>query len=95
MEKQESKKDSKFILILKQTRILLRSIPSPVVALFVVSVIVMNILANKTLVQTEYLAIDGGILFRSVGIIVIRRPDIDILVASVKRKLPCFISDRL
>ena len=62
MEKQESKKDSKFILILKQTRILLRSIPSPVVALFVVSVIAMNILANKTLVQTEYLAIDGGIL---------------------------------
>lgn len=62
METQETKKGSKFILILKQTRILLRSIPSPVVALFVVSVIAMNILANKTLVQTEYLAIDGGIL---------------------------------
>ena len=44
------------------TKILLRSIPAPVVALFVISVIAMNILANKTLVQTEYLALDGGIL---------------------------------
>ena len=44
------------------TIVLLRSIPAPVVALFVISVIAMNILANKTLVQTDYLAIDGGIL---------------------------------
>ena len=44
------------------SKILLRSIPAPVVALFVISVIAMNILANKTLVQTEYLALDGGIL---------------------------------
>ena len=44
------------------TIILLRSIPASVVALFVISVIAMNILANKTLVQTEYLALDGGIL---------------------------------
>ena len=46
----------------KETVLLLRSIPSPVVALFVTSVIAMNILANKTLYQSEYLAIDGGIL---------------------------------
>ena len=44
------------------TKILLRSIPAPVVALFVISVIAMNILANKTLVQTDYLALDGGLL---------------------------------
>ena len=44
------------------TIILLRSIPAPVVAFFVISVIAMNILANKTLIQTEYVAIDGGIL---------------------------------
>jgi len=44
------------------TVILLRSIPAPVVALFVISIIAMNILANKTLVQTEYLALDGGFL---------------------------------
>ena len=44
------------------TKILLRSIPAPVVALFVISVIAMNILANKTLIQTKYLALDGGIL---------------------------------
>ncbi|MCR5348428.1 MAG: VUT family protein [Bacilli bacterium] len=46
----------------RETVLLLRAIPSPVVALFVLSVIAMNILASKTLVQTEYLAIDGGIL---------------------------------
>ena len=45
-----------------ETVVLMRSIPSAVVALFVISVIAMNLLANKTLVQTEYLAIDGGIL---------------------------------
>ena len=42
--------------------LLLRNIPSPVVALFVIAVITMNLLANKTLYQSEYLAIDGGIL---------------------------------
>ena len=44
------------------TVLLLRAIPSPAVALFVVSVITMNILANKTIYQSEYLALDGGIL---------------------------------
>ena len=43
-------------------RILLRSIPATVVALFAVSVICMNLLANKTLLQTKYIALDGGIL---------------------------------
>ena len=46
----------------KESVVLLRSIPSPVVALFVISVIAMNILANKTIYQSEILAIDGGIL---------------------------------
>jgi len=46
----------------KETVLLLRSIPSPVVALFTLSVVSMNLLANKTLLQVEYLAIDGGIL---------------------------------
>ena len=40
---------------------LLRAIPSVAVALFAVSVVCMNILANKTIVQTEWLALDGGI----------------------------------
>ena len=44
------------------TIILLRSIPASVVALFVISVIAMNILANKTLIQEDWIAIDGGIL---------------------------------
>lgn len=46
----------------EETSVLLRSIPSTVVSLFVVSVICMNLLANKTLLQTEWIALDGGIL---------------------------------
>ena len=46
----------------RETEILLRSIPSIVVSLFVVSVICMNLLANKTLFQNHYIALDGGIL---------------------------------
>ncbi len=45
-----------------ETKILLRSIPTTVVSLFVVSVICMNLLANKTLLQTSWIALDGGIL---------------------------------
>lgn len=48
--------------VFKESVLLLRSIPSPVVALFVISVVAMNILANKTIINIEYLAIDGGIL---------------------------------
>ena len=43
-------------------RILLRSIPATVVTLFVVSVICMNLLANKTLLSLPWIALDGGIL---------------------------------
>lgn len=41
-------------------RLLLRSIPSPVVSIFVLSVVVMNLLANKELVSLPYLALDCG-----------------------------------
>ncbi len=41
---------------------LLRSIPAAIVTLFVVSVISMNLLANKTLLQLDWIALDGGIL---------------------------------
>ena len=47
---------------IREWKLLFRSIPSMVVALFVVSVICMNLLANKTIVQTEWLALDGGIV---------------------------------
>ena len=43
-------------------RLLLRSIPATAVSLFVVSVICMNLLANKTLLQLDWIALDGGIL---------------------------------
>lgn len=46
----------------KEFKILLRSIPATVVSLFVVSVICMNLLANKTLIKLDWIALDGGIL---------------------------------
>jgi len=47
---------------LSEFKILLRSIPATVVSLFVVSVVCMNLLANKTLLQLDWIALDGGIL---------------------------------
>ena len=47
---------------LTEFKLLLRAIPADVVALFVVSVICMNLLANKTLLQLDWIALDGGIL---------------------------------
>lgn len=41
-------------------RVLLRSVPALVVSLFIVSVIMMNLLANKELVSWKYLALDCG-----------------------------------
>ena len=46
----------------EETTVLLRCIPAPVVSLFVVSVICMNLLANKTLLKLDWIALDGGIL---------------------------------
>lgn len=43
-------------------KLLLRAIPATAVTLFVVSVICMNLLANKTLLQLDWIALDGGIL---------------------------------
>jgi uncharacterized PurR-regulated membrane protein YhhQ (DUF165 family) len=46
----------------KESKILLRSIPATVVTLFAISVVSMNLLANKTLLQLDWIALDGGIL---------------------------------
>jgi uncharacterized PurR-regulated membrane protein YhhQ (DUF165 family) len=46
----------------KESKILLRSIPATVVTLFAVSVVCMNLLANKTLLKLDWIALDGGIL---------------------------------
>lgn len=46
----------------EETMLLLRCVPATVVTLFVVSVICMNLLANKTLLQLDWIALDGGIL---------------------------------
>ena len=55
-------KENPIVKEVRETIVLLRNIPSVVVALFVVSVITMNLLANKTIVQESWIALDGGIL---------------------------------
>ena len=47
---------------ISDTVLLLRSVPSSVVTLFVLSVVLMNLLANKTIYQKGFLAVDGGIV---------------------------------
>ncbi len=42
--------------------ILQRNIPATVMTLFVISVVSMNLLANKTLLKLDWIALDGGIL---------------------------------
>lgn len=48
--------------IITEFKILLRAIPPTVVTIFAVSVICMNLLANKTLLKLDWIALDGGIL---------------------------------
>jgi len=66
--KKDTKKKNSFKLMnfikkeIKELTILFRCLPSLIVTLFVTSVICMNLLANKTIVQNYYIALDGGIL---------------------------------
>ena len=53
---------NKFKKTITEFKILLKSIPATVVTLFAVSVICMNLLANKTLIKLDWIALDGGIL---------------------------------
>lgn len=48
---------------IRELNILLRSIPSPIVTLFAISVITMNLLANKSIaLPVDWLALDSGII---------------------------------
>ena len=40
----------------------LRRVPGVVSSLFAVTVVIMNLLANKTIYQSDLIAVDGGIL---------------------------------
>ena len=53
---------SKIRHYISDTSLLLRSIPSPVVTCLVLSVVLMNLLANKTIYQRGIFAVDGGIV---------------------------------
>lgn len=46
--------------VLEDYRALMRSIPAPTVTCFVLSVVLMNLLANKELVSLPWLALDCG-----------------------------------
>ena len=52
----------RFQQFISDTSLLPRSIPSPVVTFFVLSVVLMNLLANKTIYQKGFFAVDGGIV---------------------------------
>ena len=43
----------------KETRILLKCIPAPVLTLFVISIVAMNLLANKLIVNESWIALDA------------------------------------
>lgn len=45
-----------------ETKVLFKSVPFTAVVFFSLSVVMMNIMASKALVNTEHLALDGGIL---------------------------------
>ena len=47
---------------ISDTFLLLRSVPSPVITCLVISVVLMNLLANKTIYQKGFFAVDGGIV---------------------------------
>lgn len=52
----------KWLFDLNDWKLLLRSIPGLVTTLFVVSVVVMNLMASKVIVSTKLLGITGGLL---------------------------------
>ena len=46
----------------QDTKLLFRNMPVEIVVAFTVSIIVMNVLANKTIYESDILALDGGII---------------------------------
>ncbi len=48
--------------VFKDYKILLRNIPGLLTTLFCLSVIIMNLMANKVILNSKYVAIDGGFL---------------------------------
>lgn len=47
---------------LNETKVLLKSIPATVMTLFVVSIVAMNLLASKLIVDASWIALDAGII---------------------------------
>ena len=53
---------NKFKELFSETKVLLRSVPGVIFGLFLVALVMMNLLANKSIVNLPYLALDCGIL---------------------------------
>lgn len=56
------KETGKWLVDFKDWKLLMRNIPSAVVALFVVAVVTMNLMANKIWFSSKFCAADGGLL---------------------------------
>lgn len=54
---------------LNETKVLFRSIPGLVLALFILSTVLMNILASVALVNDSWIALDAGIIVSFIGFI--------------------------
>ena len=48
--------------VLEDYKLLLRSVPGTITMLFCISVVVMNLMANKVIINLPIVAVDGGIL---------------------------------
>ena len=46
----------------KETKLLLKEIPATVMTLFVISIVAMNLLASKLIVDTSWIALDAGLI---------------------------------
>lgn len=59
----KTKKQNKIKELFIDSKMLLRNIPSPLVAFFVIAVVTMNLLANKSIdLNVSFLALDAGII---------------------------------
>lgn len=63
MSQLNSQKTSFFAREIKEYKLLLRSIPSLTVTIFVLSVVCANLMANKELISFKYCALDCGFVF--------------------------------
>lgn len=55
---------------IKVSRVLFRSVPGVVMSLYILSTVLMNLLASVAIVNTSWLALDAGIMVSFIGLLV-------------------------